>query len=93
MSIFFNYNGKIFKEEALILSPGNRSFKYGDGLFETMKVINGNIRLGNYHFERLFAGMHILHFEIPKHFTAASLIKNDPESVLKSFEKFLPATT
>jgi branched-chain amino acid aminotransferase len=74
MSIFFNFNGNIYKEGAVILSPDNRSFKYGDGLFETMKVINGNIRLGDYHFERLFAGMQVLHFQIPKHFTAAWLV-------------------
>lgn len=44
----------------------NRSYRYGDGLFETMKVQNGKIVLADYHFERLFAGITILKFEIPK---------------------------
>jgi branched-subunit amino acid aminotransferase/4-amino-4-deoxychorismate lyase len=73
MSIFFNYNDTFYKEGSLIISPDSRSFKYGDGLFETMKVLNRKIQLGVYHFERLFAGMQALQFEIPKHFTAAYL--------------------
>lgn len=70
MSIFFNYNDTLYTEGSLILSPDSRSFKYGDGLFETMKVVNGKIRLRDHHFERLFAGMQVLQFEIPGHFTA-----------------------
>lgn len=43
----------------------NKSFRYGDGLFETMKVVNQKIILGKYHFERFFAGLKLIQFEIP----------------------------
>ena len=69
MSIFFTYNDKLYKEDTPVITPGNRSLKYGDGLFETMKVQNGLIQLKEYHFERLFSGMYVLQFEIPKYFT------------------------
>lgn len=69
MSIFFNYNGNIYKEGTPVVTPDNRSFRYGDGLFETMKVENGEIQLSDYHFERLFSGMETLQFKIPNHFT------------------------
>jgi len=73
MSIFFAYNDKIYEDGTAVIGPDNRSLRYGDGLFETMKVINGKIRLGDYHFERLFSGMKILQFEIPGYFTASYL--------------------
>ena len=33
-----NLNGQIFKNEEVNLSPQNRGFKYGDAIFETVKV-------------------------------------------------------
>ena len=69
MSIFFTCNDKIYKEGTPVITPDNRCLKYGDGLFETLKVCNGIIQLRKYHFERLFAGMTSLQFKIPKHFT------------------------
>ncbi len=69
MGIFFNYNGSFFEEGHAIISAGNRSLNYGDGIFETMRVENGSIYLGDLHFERLFAGLSKLAFAIPPHFT------------------------
>ena len=63
----FNCNGKIFKEGALVIGPDNRGLRYGDGLFETMKLLNGKIELEDEHFARLWKGMQWLQFDIPKH--------------------------
>ncbi len=73
MSFFFTCNDKIYKEGTPVITADNRSLRYGDGLFETIKCINGIIQLRDYHFERLFAGMEMLQFEIPKYFTAEYL--------------------
>ena len=73
MSIFFTCNDKIYKEGTSVITPDNHSFRYGGGLFETIKINNGIIQLRDYHFERLFSGMDMLQFEIPKHFTAGYL--------------------
>lgn len=54
----------------------NRGYRYGDGLFETIKVLNGQILLTNYHFERLFSGLSLLKFEIPRYFTKEKLEQN-----------------
>ncbi len=62
----FNYNGKIFSENELIIGPQNRGLRYGDGIFETIKYKNGNLILKEEHFARLWKGMQMLQFDIPK---------------------------
>jgi aminodeoxychorismate lyase len=59
---FFNYNGKIFKATEKVIDINDRSFRYGDGCFETMKLINGKIVLQNYHVERLITSLQKLQF-------------------------------
>lgn len=66
---YCNWNGKIVKEGTAIVSADNRGLRYGDGLFETMKINKGSIEMANEHFARLWNGMQRLQFEIPKHFT------------------------
>lgn len=57
-----------------LLNAANRGFRYGDALFETMKLINGKILLAAYHFQRLFSGSSLIKIEIPKLFTQEKLI-------------------
>lgn len=66
---FLFYNGKISKTGKPLLSPDNRSFRYGDGFFSTMKMVNGKIQLSDYHFERLFSSLELLQFQKPVYFT------------------------
>lgn len=70
---FILLNGKITSGDEPALMVSNRSYRYGDGLFETIKVIQGRIVLQAYHFERLFSGFAVLKFEIPKLFTKEKL--------------------
>lgn len=65
MSIYFNYNGKLYQEHKTIITADSRALRYGDGLFETIRVSNNKIKLKEFHFDRLFAGMKILQFHIP----------------------------
>jgi branched-subunit amino acid aminotransferase/4-amino-4-deoxychorismate lyase len=81
---FLFYNGKISKTGKPLISPDNRSFRYGDGFFETMKMVNGKLILPAYHFERLFASLELLRFQKPVYLTpeylqehAASLAKKN----------------
>lgn len=63
------YNGKVFSENEPLITATNRGFRYGDGLFETMRFETGQILFGAFHFQRLFHGLHVLQFELPQHFT------------------------
>lgn len=53
----------------LIVGPDNRGLRYGDGVFETMKFRNGRLILMDEHFARLWKGMQLLQFEIPRLFS------------------------
>ncbi|MBS1748357.1 MAG: aminotransferase class IV [Bacteroidetes bacterium] len=70
---YFVHNGQLFREGKAVISPDNRSFRYGDGLFETMRIVKGDIKLKQFHFERLLNGMKLLQFDIPEFFTPANL--------------------
>ena len=57
---WLNLNGTFIEEKTPVIRADNRSFRYGDGVFETMKVVVGSIQLKELHFERLFKGMETL---------------------------------
>ncbi|GAC1536841.1 MAG: branched-chain-amino-acid transaminase [Sediminibacterium sp.] len=73
---FLFYKGKLKQSGTPLISPDNRSFRYGDGCFETMKMVDGKIRLAHLHVERLFASLDLLRFRLPAYFTPAYLEKN-----------------
>jgi branched-chain amino acid aminotransferase len=70
-----NLNGKLFPADKPVILASNRSYRYGDGLFETMKMIDGRIILESLHFERLFSSLSMLQYEIPKPFTIDKLVE------------------
>lgn len=72
---FLFYDGQILRSDKLLISPNNRSYRYGDGCFETIKLLDGKIQLANYHFERLITSLELLHFKKSGYFTAAWLEK------------------
>jgi branched-chain amino acid aminotransferase len=69
----FNFNGKVFSAGTCVVGADNRGLRYGDGLFETIKIKNGHLILDDEHFARLWNGMKVLQFDIPKHFTVDRL--------------------
>ena len=64
-----NFNGELLKKDSFYLNHGNRGLRYGDALFETIRVVNGKIVFWEDHYLRLMASMRILRMEIPMNFT------------------------
>jgi branched-chain amino acid aminotransferase len=62
------YNGQLLPDDTLIASQDNRALRYGDGLFETIRVVNGQMPLLNYHFSRLLSGLKTLEMTAPTFF-------------------------
>ena len=64
-----NFNGNLISVDTLNLSIENRGFKYGDSIFETIKVLNRKIIFLEDHYFRLMASMRMLRMKIPMKFT------------------------
>jgi branched-chain amino acid aminotransferase len=86
---YLNQNGKIIKASKASISPNNRSFRYGDGCFETMKLMDNTILLANYHFERLFASLQLLQFDVPNYLTADYLLHQIIDVAKKNYHSKL----
>jgi len=54
------FNGLMIQDKTPVLTTDNRGFRYGDGVFETMKVSKGRIPLIDLHFERLITSLVLL---------------------------------
>lgn len=65
MHSWLNFNGSFIREGSPVVTANNRGLRYGDGIFETMKLVNGEIRLQSYHFERMWVGAEILQLSFP----------------------------
>jgi branched-chain amino acid aminotransferase len=63
-----NFNGNIVAQDENVLTQ-NRAFLYGDGVFETLKIVNNKILFLEDHYFRLMASMRVVRMEIPMNFT------------------------
>lgn len=63
ISELINLNGEIISAKEPVLHSANRSFRYGDGLFESIRIINGKVMLLDKHLVRLHNGMQVLQME------------------------------
>jgi branched-chain amino acid aminotransferase len=77
-----NINGTLIDKDNSQLALENRGYKFGDALFETLKVVHNNILFWEDHYFRLMASMRILRMEIPMSFTMEFL----ESEILKTLE-------
>lgn len=77
-----NFNGTLLSQTDSKITTENRGYKYGDALFETLKVVNGKLFFWEDHYFRLMASMRILRMEIPMNFTMEYL----ESEILKTLE-------
>ncbi len=70
-----NFNGELLYPKNIKLSSENRAFKYGDAIFETVKVMNNKVVFWEDHYFRLMSSMRMLRMKIPMEFTLEFLEK------------------
>lgn len=75
-------NGKFVPEKEAVVSVFDRSFLYGDGLFETMRVFNGKPICWREHLERLQNGANFLKIKLP--FTEKQLCRFADQLIAKN---------
>ncbi len=77
-----NYNGAIIKQTDFSVGSENRAFRYGDGLFETMRYSNGLIYFYEDHYFRLMGSMCMMRVDIPSELNMEMLY----EQILNTIE-------
>lgn len=78
-----SFSGDLIGSTDFAIGIENRSFKFGDGLFETMKFSRGKLHFWEDHYFRLMSSMRILRMEIPMEFS--------PEYFLDQINEFISA--
>jgi len=67
------YNGHLISLYEPAISFTNRAFRYGDSLFESIRLINGKIMLLSSHVQRIKLAMTTLRMNIPAEFNTANI--------------------
>jgi aminodeoxychorismate lyase len=75
-------NGKFVPEEKAVVSVFDRSFLYGDGLFEAIRIVNGKPFRWPEHMQRLSQGADFLKIKLP--FSPAQLLAFALELITKN---------
>lgn len=60
MSNFILFNDEFISADEAVLKSSNRGFKFGDGIFESMRMCNGKLQFAEQHADRLRAAMRAL---------------------------------
>jgi branched-chain amino acid aminotransferase len=87
--VYFLYNHTFYPDNTPVMTPLDRGFSLGDGIFETIKISNSKPELWDAHIKRLSKGCSVFNFNIPDsdmlYTEALSLIKKNTmiECVLK----------
>jgi branched-subunit amino acid aminotransferase/4-amino-4-deoxychorismate lyase len=63
------HNGELVDQGNAGVDHSNRAFRYGDSLFETVRIVNGQPRFWENHYARLRAGMTALKMHAPDAFS------------------------
>ncbi len=67
------YNGELKEAGAVVVPSDNRAFKFGDGVFESIRVMDGKACFIDNHFNRLKMGLEALHIEPQDDFSTEKL--------------------
>ena len=66
--LYVNNNGKVLDRESPSINAGNRGHLYGDGIFESIRVVNGKPINMEAHIMRMFDGAIALKMQLPEYY-------------------------
>lgn len=67
------HNGTFVASEQPLFTPHNRGYRYGDGLFESMRFVQGKLQFAHRHLQRLMSGANLMQYSLPDNFISKSL--------------------
>lgn len=65
MKNWINHNGTLLPADGPVLGADNRGYHFGDGLFESIRIIQGKPCFMDHHWARLSTGAALLRIELP----------------------------
>ena len=68
-TLYVNNNGKVLPADDYSIKSGNRGYLYGDGVFESIRIFNGQIINLENHISRMLQGAKLLKMRLPVYFT------------------------
>jgi len=63
-SVLFNINGQLFPREKAVVNVFDSGFMLGDGIWEGLRVHNGNVAFLQDHLDRLWEGAKALDIDL-----------------------------
>ncbi len=91
MSVFISYNGEFVKRNEFYIPLDNRVFRYGDGVFETIRIENGKVLWAEKHYERLKKSAGVLKMNFPGSFSLKRFLSDIHEVYRKNHPGGEPA--
>jgi branched-chain amino acid aminotransferase len=82
--LYVNINGELRKGDEASICAGNRGHLYGDGIFESIRVVKGKAINVEAHIHRMFDGALALKMDLPSHFSVAYFSEKIDEIIEKS---------
>lgn len=59
------FNGQLIPKDEITISPDDRGYHFGDGLYEVVRVYDQQMFMFSEHFDRLKVGAEKIHLTLP----------------------------
>lgn len=82
MSKYISFNGELLMEDKPVLTVKNRAFRYGDGLFETIKAHDYTLLFLDDHLRRLEKGAEMIGLKTPQ-FLNSTWLYNEAKKIMQ----------
>ena len=82
--LYINNNGTILSNNAPTIHPGNRGHLYGDGVFESVRIMSGKTLNLENHILRMMAGAKAIKLRTPAYYSTAFFEEKITELLQKS---------
>ena len=82
--LYINQNDSVIENNGPVINAGNRSYLYGDGVFETIRIINGKLINLENHINRMFEGAQAIMMNIPEFYNTFFFQQRINELIVKS---------
>lgn len=66
MKTLVNLNGELVPGDGAVIGLENRAYRFGDGLFESLRVVDGRPCFVDAHWARMVTGAALLRIDVPK---------------------------